>query len=128
MSEETNEPQKMPTAQEFGDLLRDTIAILAIGVQNGSPIKNYLEMRLEWDEGILPDIPFRKVALTFYRDGGISPHQARVNAEREIDNAERVTAAVMASAHIEKSKLEARVRQLEAELANLKEKDLDHDR
>jgi hypothetical protein len=35
--------------------------------------KNYVEMRVNWDEALAPGLPFRKAAITFFREGAKSP-------------------------------------------------------
>lgn len=67
--------------------LESMLCLLAMSVADPGAAKNYVEMTFGWDEGALPQIPFRKVAVVFYREGGKSPHALAEEAIAERDEA-----------------------------------------
>lgn len=66
--------------------LSSALTMLARDMRDPGAAKNYVELQFSWDDGILPQLPFRRATVTFYRDGGMSPHQ---RAEAEIAEARR---------------------------------------
>ena len=80
-------PPPMPDVHDFGDALQSMITLLAATAKD-TEAKNYVTMTLDWDKGILPSAPFRKVSLTFYREDGLSPHEMRRRAEDARSEAE----------------------------------------
>lgn len=71
----------------FGDVLQSAITLLATSIDK-TAVKNYVEMNLDWSREILPNLPFHKVSLTFYRHDGLSPHALKLLAEEKRAQAE----------------------------------------
>lgn len=72
---------------QVGTWLKDMITMLAMHVEDPGAAKNYVEFTMNWDEGVLAKLPFRQVAVIFYRDGGKSPHTMLKDARAELDDA-----------------------------------------
>lgn len=77
-------PQATLGAAQEG--LGSMISMLARDVRDPGAAKNCVEMRFAWDEGALPQMPFRKAALLFYRDGGKSPLELVTEAQNQLSD------------------------------------------
>jgi hypothetical protein len=62
-------------AVELTKTFEGMIALLARDARAADAARNYVELRMDWDPGLNPKLPFHRVAITFYRDGGLSPHE-----------------------------------------------------
>lgn len=79
----------------FASIIRGAMLMLAQSVDGETTkAKNYVEMTFAWDNGIATQLPFRRAALTFFREGGLSPHQRAelacseaLDAKSNLDNA-----------------------------------------
>lgn len=81
-----DEDEAIPKVTEVAEGLQNMCVLLARGIKDPGAARNYVEMQFSWDEGVMAQLPFRKVAVAFFRDGGLSPHQ-RAEEQAEIARA-----------------------------------------
>ena len=65
------------------------ISTLGASLTNPLGAKNFVEVKMDWSDGVLPNMPFRKVALHFYREGGKSPGDVAkdaIDARKAVEN------------------------------------------
>jgi hypothetical protein len=76
---------------EHGDLgrvagaLQSMMTMLAVEVTDPGAAKNYVELTMQWDKEIAARLPFSRVAVTFFREGGKSPDTQRREAVEDRD-------------------------------------------
>lgn len=73
-----------PTQEQMGNLIADAITMLNASIDDeNTKARNYVELNMDWPNGAIKGLPFSRVSLTFYRDGGLSPHQRATIALNE---------------------------------------------
>lgn len=92
--------------------LATMLAALAKDIKDPGAARNFAEMTFSWDEGILPQMPFRRAAVIFYREGGKSPAELLIEERDRADLTEAQLTEVTAQLEVVKHDREKFMRDL----------------
>lgn len=68
----------------MGELITSILTMLAQSISDEeTKAKNYVEATMEWHKGMMAELPFTRVAVTFFRKDGLSPHERATIALNE---------------------------------------------